>query len=181
LIIISSAVAIFILIVLARFYRVLIEGNNIKKFFLDRIKDSQLNNGDYVYNFKLRNIKNEFVSLESFLDKNVVLLVVDTGCDVCNLDIKEFAEESCIYGDTFHFIPVIYSSSGFNKDKLQINEHKFKDILFADHTFLKKYKITLFPTFILINTEQRFVSYVRFANELKNFFNPFLEKQLVKS
>ncbi|MEK4243996.1 redoxin domain-containing protein [Psychrobacillus sp. FSL K6-2684] len=145
-------------------------GEDLQAMFLKIANDSILHNGDVVSNFNLSNIDNTKVTLDDLTDKPLILLVIDTGCDVCDQDLSEFAEESLIYGEFYNFVPVVSKSPSSNK-KIEIKNHFFKEILFTNSDFLKNYKISMYPTFILINSEHRFISYVKYARELKKYFD----------
>ncbi|WHX24558.1 hypothetical protein QNH47_10135 [Virgibacillus halodenitrificans] len=66
--------------------------------------------------------------MDDLLDRNIALLVIDTGCDVCDTDLIEFAEESLTYGHAYSFIPVI-SSRDSSPNTINIGEHNFRKIL----------------------------------------------------
>lgn len=146
-------------------------GEKLQEVFLRIAKDSILHNGDFVSSFNLKNKNNAEVNLDELTDKSLILLVIDTGCDVCDQDLAEFAKESLIYGEFYNFVPVI-SKSPSTSNKMDVKQHLFKEILFTDSDFLKNYKISRYPTFMLINSDHRFISYVNFARELKAFFDP---------
>lgn len=155
-------------------------GEKLQEVFLKIAKDSILHNGDVVSSFNLKNKDNTVVKLDELTDKSLILLVIDRGCDVCDEDLAEFAKESLIYGEFYNFVLVVSKSSNTN-NKVDIKEHLFKEILFTDSDFLKNYKISMYPTFMLINSEHRFISYVNYARELNAFFDPNLirKKELV--
>ncbi|SDR02703.1 hypothetical protein [Virgibacillus salinus] len=173
MLIFTLIISIFIIVNLLLISKQLKIGFYLKNAFLKENTRKQFVNGDRVKNIILYNHLQQEISLESLLDRLTILLVVDTGCDVCDLDLKEFASESLQYGYEYNFVPIIFNPNTLD-DKLDFGRNHFKEILFANDDFIKDFKISLFPTFLIIDTDSRFISYVNFAREFKYIIDPKL-------
>lgn len=124
--------------------------------------------GKQAPNFLLSTTDGDFVSLKNLNTKHKVFLITASSCSACSLDIIDFIEASQKYPD-YHFILI-------NKeDETHEIVNKYpKDSpctrLIANPEFLKAYNIKLFPTFMIIDKEDRIVGYPKVINHFEYYF-----------
>ncbi|WP_370296302.1 hypothetical protein [Rossellomorea marisflavi] len=146
-------------------------GENLIKTQIEQIRKSILNPGDHLLEFTLMNIAKKKVESKTLKDKSMIFLIVGAGCSACDIDVIEFAEESLKYSEYYNYILVIYSQEPHLLSN-SLPKNNFKEILIADDNLLQSYKISRFPTFLLINKDFRFISYAKYVSDLRGFYDP---------
>ena len=116
----------------------------------------------------LLTIENNPISISELAnDKPLCLLVVNTQCSACSLDIQDFAAESLAVGDYYNFILIVDPNS--NNKSIPIN-HNFSNILYSNENFIKEFRISLFPSFFLINKELMLVATPPMTNKFNQYY-----------
>lgn len=111
------------------------------------------------------------VSLDTIVNtKPGIFLIANSGCDACSLDLVEFAEESLILGSHYNFVLLL--NSEISKEEINLSAHKFHDVLLYDRQFLETYKISYFPTFMMINSKKQLVSLPVMTSQFKMYYRP---------
>ncbi|MGE1164486.1 TlpA family protein disulfide reductase [Peribacillus simplex] len=120
-------------------------------------------------NFNLTSSTNNKVTLEDLLIKPTALLIVNTKCDICSRDVKEFQEASTRY-QAINFIIIVSGP----RDLLAYEQNNTEPkILFADEQFIENYSIKGFPTFLFITKNKKIVAQPIFVKDFFPIFNHY--------
>jgi len=129
---------------------------------------ASLTHDHIVPNLTLKTIHNKTVSLaELASEKPLFLLIANTQCGVCSLDIQDFATESLAVGHFYNFVLVIDPNS--TNDMIPEN-HNFGEILYSNEQFLKDLRVKLFPSFYLLNMDLSLVATPPMTNKFNQYY-----------
>jgi len=132
---------------------------------------------EVVPDFNLQSIRNETISLDSLIiDKPLILLIADSKCSACSFDLIEFSEESNLFGEFYNFVLIVNNDYPIDEFSALTNgskaKQRFNNILYYDETFIKNYKISMLPTFMMINSKKQLVSLPAMTSHFRSYYRP---------
>lgn len=129
---------------------------------------ASLTHDQKVPDLTLTTLTNQDLSLaELASEKPLFLLIANTQCGVCSLDIQDFAAESLAVGQFYNFVLVIDPES---TDDMIPKHHNFGEILYSTEQFLKDFRVKLFPSFYLINMDLTLVATPPMTNKFNQYY-----------
>ena len=142
--------------------------------FISEVNPTDMNNslppGDIAPNFTLKNFNNDTYSLDFFLEKPVIMLIIATGCDSCSLDKIEFLNAAKKYTE-LNFILIVNNHKPGDKELFKEEGLTNFFVLKGENDFLSNYKIRLYPTFIVINRNKHIIGYPVISQHIENYYN----------
>lgn len=96
--------------------------------------------------------------------------MVNTKCDICSTDVKEFYEAAAKY----KFINFILIVSGPKELLESTQSANGISVLCANEKFLIDYSITGFPTFIVISKSREIFAKPPFVKDFQHIFNHYM-------